>query len=129
MLIFAASFVMLDILQIRKADIRAELLGEFRDIVLRHYSADDIARLLSEDLLRGPLLELCGSEEGHSSFGRLSIYPFVASLYGYKAAILRFVGAVRAVLLAPWHLLVGLFKKEIDDAPTMQQAIADFESR
>ena len=53
----------------------------------------------------------------------------MASLYGYKAAILRFVGAVRAVLLAPWHLLVGLFKKEIDDAPTMQQAIADFESR
>lgn len=130
MLIFAASFVMLDILQIRKADIRAELLGEFRDIVLRHYSADDIARLLSEDRLRGPLLELCGSEEGPSSFGRLSIYPFVASLYGYKAAILRFVEAVRAVLLAPWHLLVGLFKKEIDDdAPTMQQAIADFESR
>lgn len=130
MLVFAASFVMLDILQIRRADIRCELLGEFRDIVLCHYSADDIARLLSEDRLKEPLLELCGTEKGPSSFGRLSIYPFVASLYGYKAAVLRFTGAIRSVLLAPWHLLVGLFKKEIDDdAPTMQQVIADFESR
>ena len=130
MLIFAASFVMLDILQMRKTAIRAELLGEFRDIVLRHYSVDDIASLLAEDRLKGPLLDLCGSEKGPLSFGRMSVYPFVASLYGYRAAILRLLGSIKGAILLPWTSLVGLLKKEIDDdAPSMQQAIADFESR
>ncbi len=130
MLIFAASFVMLDILQIRKREIRAELLGEFRAIVLQHYSPDDIATLLAGDRLKVQLLTLCESEGGPSSFGRFSIYPFVASLYGYKAAILRFWGSIESVILLPWNSLVNLFKKEIDDdAPPMQQVIAEFESR
>lgn len=130
MLIFAASFVMLDILQMRKPAIRAELLGEFRDIILRHYGVDDIASLLAEDRLKGPLLDLCGSEKDPLSFGRMSVYPFVASLYGYRAAILRLLGSIKGAILLPWTSLVGLLKKEIDDdAPSMRQAIADFESR
>lgn len=130
MLIFAASFVMLDILQIRKKQVRSELLASFRDIILQYYGPDDIALLLADDRLKAQMLKLCQGASGPSSFSKLSIYAFVASLYGYKAAIIRFVNRIRDVLLMPWHLLAGCFKKEVDDdAPSMQQAIAEFRSR
>ena len=56
MLVFVCSFVMLDILELKKKTARYDLASRFRDILLGYYSVQDMSLLLNEDRLKKPLL-------------------------------------------------------------------------
>ena len=61
----------------------------------------------------------------------MSIYAVVASIYGYKAALMRWVGTVRHTVALPYHLMREKLTLDVDydDAPSMEDAIAELESR
>lgn len=131
MLIFVCSFVMMDILQIVKRDSRVSLLTRFREILLAHFSLDDMASLLENDRLKKPVLALCSSLEGPASFGRFSIYSVVGSIYGYKAAAMRFFGDILHVLVLPYWLVRNAIVGNIDydDGPSIDEALRELCSR
>ena len=131
MLVFVCSFVMLDILELKKRADRYDLASRFRDILLRYYSVQDMSVLLNEDRLKKPLLDLCSASDGAGVFSRMSIYTVVASIYGYKAALMRWVGTVRHTVTLPYYLVREKLTPDVnyDDAPSMEDAIAELESR
>lgn len=131
MLVFVCSFVMLDILELKKKTARYDLASRFRDILLGYYSVQDMSLLLNEDRLKKPLLSLCSAPTGADVFSRMSIYTVVASIYGYKAALMRWVGTVRHTVALPYHLMREKLTLDVDydDAPSMEDAIAELESR
>lgn len=131
MLVFVCSFVMLDILELKKRTARYDLASRFRDILLGYYSVQDMSLLLNEDRLKKPLLSLCSAPTGADVFSRMSIYTVVASIYGYKAALMRWVGTVRHTVALPYHLMREKLTLDVDydDAPSMEDAIAELESR
>lgn len=131
MLIFACSFLLLDILQIRKRDVWANLLTRFRDILLAHYTVDAMNQLLSADRLRSTLLLLCSDTKGPNSFGRFSIYSAVRSIYGCRAAFMRFFGDVRHVLTLPYWLVRSAIAADVDfdDCPSIDEAVGELQSR
>ena len=131
MLVFVCSFVMLDILELKKRADRYDLASRFRDILLRYYSVQDMSVLLNEDRLKKPLLDLCSASDGAGVFSRMSIYTVVASIYGYKAALMRWAGTVRHTVTLPYHLVREKLTPDVDydGAPSMEDAIAELESR
>ena len=131
MLVFVCSFVMLDILELKKKTARYDLASRFRDILLGYYSVQDMSVLLNEDRLKKPLLALCSASDGAGVFSRMSIYRVVASIYGYKAALMRWIGTVRHAVTLPYHLMREKLTPDVDydDAPSMEDAIAELESR